>query len=186
MGIAARFDLDNLVASLLDALNGSDPLLGVRDVLERLLRTPSAVQDALPADHAELTPLYTSPELTVMKAVWSPSMALPPHNHEMWGAIGVYGGREVNEFYRRGEHGLEDVKATEFDTGEVGLFGREAIHKVTNPLPRTYTGAIHVYGGDFLNEPRSVWLGEPPVEEPATGTTMQRFFVEANEATGEQ
>jgi predicted metal-dependent enzyme (double-stranded beta helix superfamily) len=73
---------------------------------------------------------------------------------------------------------LDQVIDQEFAAGDVGMFGSEVIHSVDNPLSHEYTGAIHVYGGDFLNEPRSVWLGEPPTEQPATGATMQRFFVE--------
>jgi len=173
------FDLDELIASLLQARSEHDPIPAVRDVLARAVSRPSSVQDALPADRAELVPLYTSDTLTVMKAVWSPKMALPPHNHQMWGVIGVYGGRETNEFFRSRDGNLENVIVNEFAAGDVGLFGHDAIHSVTNPLSGEYTGAIHVYGGDFMNEPRSVWLGDPPTEEPATGTTMQRFFVES-------
>ena len=47
--------------------------------------------------------------------------------------------------------------------GDVLLLGDDTIHAVTNPLGRL-TGAIHVYAGDFVNEPRSQW-GPGPVEE---------------------
>ena len=54
---------------------------------------------------AELTTLYVSDELTVLKLVWAPGMWLQPHDHRMWAAIGIYGGQEDNTFYRRGGGG---------------------------------------------------------------------------------
>ena len=40
-----------------------------------------------------------------------------------------------------------------------------SIHAVTNP-ERRLTGAIHVYGGDFVNQPRSQWGPGPREERP--------------------
>ena len=39
--------------------------------------------------------------LTVLNVVWAPGMVLPPHDHRMWAAIGIYAGQEDNEFFRR-------------------------------------------------------------------------------------
>ncbi len=44
--------------------------------------------------------------------------------------------------------------------------GHDIIHSVTNPIPR-FTGAIHVYGGDFFKPGRrSEWDPETLLEEP--------------------
>ena len=43
-----------------------------------------------------LKPLYRSEELTILNIVWAPYMTLQPHNHNMWGVIGIYTGREDN------------------------------------------------------------------------------------------
>ena len=48
-------------------------------------------------------------------------------------------------------------------TSDVAVLGDDTIHGVTNPRDRL-TGAIHVYGGDFANQPRSQW-GPGPLEE---------------------
>ncbi len=175
---ATRFDLEEFIVACREALREGDAVLAIRDVVAKAVSNPGAVQNALGATRAELVPLYSANDLTIMKAVWSPSMVLPPHNHQMWGIIGVYGGREVNHFFRSRDGSIEPTIEREFAAGEVGMFGTDAIHSVNNPLSHKYTAAIHVYGGDFMNEPRSVWLGEPLAEEPATGATMQRFFVE--------
>ena len=37
--------------------------------------------------------------------------------------------------------------------------GKDIIHSVTNPLGKL-TGALHVYGGDFLKQEREEWDDE--------------------------
>ena len=61
------------------------------------------------------------------------------------------------------------------------LLGDDTIHAVTNPLGRL-TGAIHVYGGDFVNEPRSQWGPGPVEERPYDIDVAQQQFAEANAA----
>jgi len=51
---------------------------------------------------------------------------------------------------------------------------------VNNPLER-FTGAIHVYGGDFVNQPRSQWDPDTLLEEPYNLAEVQRLFAAANE-----
>jgi hypothetical protein len=51
---------------------------------------------------------------------------------------------------------------------------------VTNPIPR-FTGAIHVYGGDFFRSGRrSEWDPETLLEEPWDVERAVRRFEEAN------
>jgi len=179
------FDLDAFIEACRTAAGSPEPTSSVRELLSSAVRTPQSVEAALPATRAELTVLYASADLTIMKAVWTPRMALPPHNHLMWGAIGVYGGTEENHFYRRSAAGgLEPSGGKDLAAGEVTLLGREVIHAVVNPRSHQFTAAIHVYGGDFMHEPRSVWPGAPPAEQPATGETMRGYFERANEVVG--
>ena len=132
-------------------------------------------------DMAELGVLHASSELTIMKAIWSPGMKLPPHNHRIWNAIGGLRrdrGEPLLPARRRRHRG---VGGKDLAAGDVTQLGRDIIHSVINPRPHEYTGAIHIYGGDFMHEPRSVWPGDPPPEEPATGETMQGYFERVNE-----
>jgi predicted metal-dependent enzyme (double-stranded beta helix superfamily) len=46
---------------------------------------------------------------------------------------------------------------------------------VTNPIPRL-TGAIHVYGGNFFNTPRSEWDAETLTEQPYDVEKNMRLF----------
>jgi len=57
--------------------------------------------------------------------------------------------------------------------------GRDIIHSVTNPVPRL-TGAIQVYGGDFVAVPRSEWDPETLQERHFDVKKAHRLFDEAN------
>jgi predicted metal-dependent enzyme (double-stranded beta helix superfamily) len=59
--------------------------------------------------------------------------------------------------------------------------GADTVHSVDNPTGR-FTGAIHVYGGDFVNQPRSQWDPESLVEQPYDLEQGLRVFAEANQA----
>jgi len=58
---------------------------------------------------------------------------------------------------------------------DVVLLGKDTIHSVHNPL-RRYTGAIHVYGGDFVNAARSQWDPETLREEPYDLVAVRELF----------
>lgn len=169
-------DVDALVAEIIEAAGESTPQLAVRDVLERALADPTALVDALPCTRAELVPLHVSPEVSIFKAIWAPRMVVPPHDHLMWAANGVFAGREDNAFWRRRGTAIEDSGGRTLDVGDIGLLGADVIHSVTTP---GWTGAIHVYGGDFLSTPRSIWIDG--VEEPNDGKRTQAIFEQANE-----
>ena len=47
---------------------------------------------------------------------------------------------------------------------------------------RRYTGAIHVYGGDFVNTARSQWDPQTLLEEPYDLTAVRALFDAAESA----
>ena len=180
------FDVDNLIGECRAAIGEGEPHRAVREVLERTVADAGAVGDALQPRMGGLQLLYCAPELTVLHAVWAPGMVLFPHDHLMWAAIGIYAGEEDNAFYRRKPDEPTTVAATggkELKEGDVLVLGKDAIHGVTNPLDRI-TAAIHVYGGDFVNQPRSVWGPGPLEERPYDFDVIQAQFAEANAAAG--
>jgi predicted metal-dependent enzyme (double-stranded beta helix superfamily) len=170
------FDVDTFVSDCRAALGEGQPTLAVREVLDRAISDPAAVTAALEPAGTDVRVLYGSPDLTILSVVWSPGAGVPPHDHLMWAAIGVYTGQEDNAYYRRaGSPGLEPAGGRELRDGEVLLLGDDAIHSVTNPLDR-YTAAIHVYGGDFVNKQRSQWDPETFVEAPYDLARMQAYL----------
>ncbi len=175
------FDLDRFLADCRAALAEATPSLAVKALLERVTADPAAVESALGTPTAGgIATLHRSPELTVLNVVWTPGMAIYPHDHRMWAAIGLYGGREVNRFYRRTPQGLAPAGGRTLDTSEVVVLGPAAIHAVANPL-RRFTGALHVYGGDFFAVPRSEWDPGTGQERPYDVERARAVFRDANE-----
>ena len=175
------FDVDNLVAECRSAISDPSPVPAVRTALERALSDRLTVEAALGRDKAGIEILYNAPDLTVINVVWAPNMSVFPHDHRMWAVIGIYGGVEDNQLYRRAEHGLVESGGRRLEAKDVFALGPDAIHSVRNPVGR-FTGAVHVYGGDFVNQPRSQWDPHTCAEEPYDSTTVRRVFEDANAA----
>jgi predicted metal-dependent enzyme (double-stranded beta helix superfamily) len=175
------FDVDTLVASCRLALTESEPRRAVREVLSGTLQQASEVAGVLGKSTGGLEVLFNSPDLTVLNVVWAPRMSLYPHDHRMWAVIGIYDGAEDNTLFRRGQNGIVRSGLKELRERDVFSLGADAIHSVNNPMPR-FTGAIHVYGGDFINQPRSQWDPETLAEQPYDAAQVGRVFAEANAA----
>ena len=178
------FDIDQFVADCIEARAEAEPRRAVRELLDRTMSDPGPVGDAFAATEGGLQLLHCTDELTVLHVVWAPGMRLYPHDHRMWAAIGIYAGQEDNDFYRRsgpGRRFLDRTGGKEIATGDVILLGDDTIHAVSNPR-RDLTGAIHVYGGDFVNQPRSQWGPGREEERPYDMDEARRQFAEANAA----
>ena len=166
-------DRDELVASCISASEEAEPRLAVKEVLERAIRDFERPDEVEKPASGWLDFWHVSSTLTVLNAVWPPDMMLYPHDHRMWAAIGLYGGQENNTFYRRSEGRVVPSGGKELRQGDVVLLGDDTIHAVHNPLRRN-TGAIHVYGGDFIKVSRSQWDPETLLEEPFDLATVAR------------
>jgi predicted metal-dependent enzyme (double-stranded beta helix superfamily) len=165
------------------ALKERAPQLAVQDVVRAAVSDPDGLVQALgtPSESGIKT-VYRSDGLTILNVVWAPLMNIYPHDHRTWAVIGIYGGQEDNSFYRRrkGEPGLEPVNARSLSTCDVISLGEDVIHAVHNPR-RKFTGAIHVYGGDFFKIERSQWDSPAAPEQPYSVDRAMRTFAEANE-----
>lgn len=149
-------------------------------VLEALSDRTGMMNELGPREHAGITPLYRSLELTILNFVWAPCMSLMPHNHQMFSVVGVYSGREDNVMWRRTADAIEAAGARSLGPGDVSTLGRDVIHSVLNPIGKM-TCAVHVYGGDFFNppEPRSEWDHETLAEQPWRIDRVKARFEEA-------
>jgi predicted metal-dependent enzyme (double-stranded beta helix superfamily) len=179
-------NVDAMVEDLRGALRETTAVLAVRDVLKPIVADGASVVAALgePA-HGGINVIHRSDELTVLNVIWPPLVSLYPHDHKVWACIGVYGGREDNAYHRRrpGGRGLDAAGGTTLETGDVLMLGDDVIHSVANP-DRRYTGAIHVYGGDFFTRPRSEWdvAGPDAIESPRNLERTAEVFRAAEEA----
>jgi predicted metal-dependent enzyme (double-stranded beta helix superfamily) len=182
------FQLETFVADCQAAVSGSTAEAAVKELVERAVAQPTAVERALGTpEFGGITTLHRSPDCTILNVVWAPGMAIFPHDHRMWAVIGIYGGREDNIYWRRlpadARHGIEAAGAQALAIGDAVPLGRDIIHTVTNPIPRL-TGAIHVYGGDFFAVARSEWDPETLTEQPYDTKRVMRLFEESNAALG--
>jgi len=163
-------DVDKLIEDCRAALGEVSAERAVREILNEVMRDCRAVTKALNTPpKAGIERLYVDERLTVINVIWAPGMTILPHNHNMWAVIGVYCGREDNIFWKpvsrdNGEQ-IEATRAKSLGPGEVQPLGRSVIHSVTNPTS-TYTGAIHIYGGDLFAHERSEWDPETLEERP--------------------
>jgi predicted metal-dependent enzyme (double-stranded beta helix superfamily) len=113
-------------------------------------------------------------------------MNLYPHDHGTWAVIGIYGGQEDNSFYRRRKDapGLDRVNGKSLSEEDTVSLGPDVIHAVTNPR-RKFTGAIHVYGGDFFEIERSEWESTASPEQRFNMQRALQVYAEANERAKE-
>jgi len=179
------FEVEQFLFDCKNALRQEPSQNSVCEVVARAVANPSAVLKALgEPGKGEIQTLYRAQDLTILNVIWTPWMTLLPHNHQMWAVIGIYTGREDNIFWRR----LPDGKSTKVEAAgakaltakDAVSLGQEIIHSVTNPIPR-FTGAIHVYGGDFFGPVgRSEWDAETLLEQSCDGARMARRFEDAN------
>ena len=176
------FDVDAFTADCCAAVTADPTHKSIREAVARAVADPAAVLRALgEPTRAGQQILYRSTELTILNIVWGPRMSIMPHNHTMWAVLGIYGGGEDNIFWRRRSDGggLEAAGARSLRTGDVDALGVDVIHSVLNPLDRL-TGAIHVYGGDFVAAERSEWDPERLNEGRFDRAKVQRLFDAAN------
>jgi predicted metal-dependent enzyme (double-stranded beta helix superfamily) len=178
------FDVDDLIERCQQAAAEDEPRRAIREVLERAVSAPHEVHRSLNPTEGGLALLHHADDLTILHVVWAPGMEIYPHDHRMWAAIGIYEGQEDNAFYRRrgpGERTLVESGGKQLYTGDTVVLGDDTIHGVVNPL-RRLTAAIHVYGGDLVNQPRSRWGPGPREERPYDMEASRREFAEANAA----
>jgi predicted metal-dependent enzyme (double-stranded beta helix superfamily) len=174
------FDLDRFIDDCRRARAADPTHNSVREVVARAIAEPASVLAALgEPKRGGIEKLHHAPDLTILNIVWPAHMTIMPHEHRMWAVIGIYGGREDNIFWRRRGDQIEAAGAKAVGTGDVLPLGSEIVHSVTNPIPRL-TGAIHVYGGDFFETPRSQWDPETLTEQAHDPKSLKQLFEDAN------
>jgi predicted metal-dependent enzyme (double-stranded beta helix superfamily) len=179
------FNLSEFIGDCKVATQEPSPQKTIANMLTAALANPTDVINALEKPtQAKVDKLFVSEKLTVLNVVWAPRMSLYPHNHNTWSVIGVYCGRENNILWRRVKDDrsgrIEAAGALSLGVAEVKCLGKDLIHSVNNPVAK-FTGAIHVYGGDFFNLKRSEWDPETLLEQPYDVEKNMKYFESANQ-----
>ncbi len=155
-----KFDKDEFITECLAAVrSGNGASTAVKEIVGRVVSNPSTIEAEV--GDQTISPMMTvwhrSEELTALHIVWPPDVDLFAHDHNMWAVIGIYGGREDNQFYRRLEDGrIEPHTGKTIIKRDVIMLGPDVVHSVANPT-REWTAALHVYGGEFFTTPRTMW-----------------------------
>jgi predicted metal-dependent enzyme (double-stranded beta helix superfamily) len=156
----STFDKDEFVTECLAAArSGGSAHPAIKEIVDRTVSNPSAIEAEV--GDRTVSPMMTiwhrSDELTALHIVWPPGVDLFAHDHNMWAVIGIYGGREDNQFYRRLDDGrIEPHTGKTITQRDVVMLGSDVVHSVANPT-REWTAALHVYGGEFFTTPRTMW-----------------------------
>ena len=175
------FEKEQFIADCRAALAESDAQAAIDEIVKRAVEKPAEIFRAFgEPELAGVETVYRAPDLTILNLHWGPQMDLHPHDHRMWAVIGIYGGREDNSFYRRSDDGLIRHGTKELEAKSTIPLGETIIHSVRNPLDKL-TSAIHVYGGDFFDTPRSEWDPETFEEHPYDVEHTMRVFEESNQ-----
>jgi predicted metal-dependent enzyme (double-stranded beta helix superfamily) len=166
------FDVDAFVAECQTGLAESQPVLAIKEIVDRAVAEPDAVATAL---HAEpgVAVLHRSADLTVISVVIPAGLPQSlPHDHRMWAVVGIYEGQEDNQFFRRADSGLVESGGRSLRVTDTLAMGDDTIHAINNPLDRRALAAIHVYGGDLIGAERSMWTRPGYNEQPYDDTKV--------------
>ncbi len=166
------FDVDDIIAECQATLAESRPMLAATEILDRAVAEPDAMATALRAEPG-VAVLYRSADLTVASVVVPAGLPQSlPHDHRMWALVGVYGGQEDNQFFRRVDGGLVESGERSLRVSDTLVMGDDTIHAVRNPVGHSALAAIHVYGGDLIGEKRSMWTRPGYDEQPYDETKV--------------
>ncbi len=177
-----HFDVDQFLSSCQAAVFETERVAALRSVLDRAAAQRISVREVLgEPTTGSLTVLHHAPDLTVLNVVWTPAMVIEPHDHSMLASIAVYEGGEDNAFFRTRDDGtIEAAGGRTLAAGDVAVLGPEIIHRVRANADR-YTGALHVYAGDFFARDRHTWdesTGAPTEDD----RPVAQLFAEAEKA----
>lgn len=175
------FDKDRFIESCRAALREREPQAAVHELVRGAVAQPGEVIRTLGEPSCGgLNIVYRAPDLTILNVCWGPGLVFKPHDHLIWAVIGIYTGREENFFYQKNAQGLTRHGMKALNTRETLRLGPAAIHSVTNPLEQV-TGAIHVYGGDLFDVPRSEWDPQTFEEKRFDNEAALKIFAESTE-----
>jgi predicted metal-dependent enzyme (double-stranded beta helix superfamily) len=180
----AVVEWDRLIERCVDALEDSDPLGVVADLVAATVADPQRLASTVvpPLDPADDGVVYRSDDLLIVNVVFPGGFATGIHDHRVPAVIGAWAGHEDNLLYRRRPSGLEYVGGRRLEPGEVLTLAEDAVHDVHAPAA-SWCGALHVYLGDLGVQARSEWPSIDGLERACDAEDMERRWLEAAIAT---
>ncbi|MBV1878215.1 MAG: hypothetical protein KUG79_11285 [Pseudomonadales bacterium] len=181
-------DLNEFIANCQQALEQTDPVQHVKELVKDVIADPAALMQAFDeraaGEHRSLENaiIFRSETLSVLDVANDPGLKTPAHDHKMWAVIGVYDGEEPNEFFLAKDKGLEHKSSRLLKVGDVAALDGDTIHAIANPK-KTKSYAIHVYGGDIVKQRgRSIWNPHTIKQEPYDVNQLTEYVKEMSDA----
>lgn len=158
------FKLSTFLDAARAAATCANPVERLQALLGDAVSQSESVRSALPPSNDPEVVLLDSPELTVYHIQLPPGVHYPPHSHGVSALIGMYRGSELNVLYRRQGASISEVERRICSTPDVLVLEPDEIHSVANAGTHR-SGAIHLYLGDLLRRPRSLWRPDGTEEQ---------------------
>lgn len=151
------FELDGFVADIREIASKEDAANQLRAYMDVVFADPTAVAAAIPQDMQGDVILFEDDTVSIWHTYFAPAISVPAHDHQMSAVIGVFQGRERNDFFQVDpEGGVQRSGQIELGAGDVALIGPSAIHSVTCISETPCTG-LHVYLGNLTTVERSLF-----------------------------
>ena len=161
------FDINRFAAACEAAAASDDPPGQVHALVGQAVANPALLNSQFGNTEEEETLLYASDNLVIVHLRLTPNVHYPPHNHNMVAVIGIYCGRERGHSYALHEDRIVDQGFHDYGAGDVAVMDKDAIHSVVNPHT-SFSFGLHVYLGNLLTVPRSIWNPASGDEHPYT------------------
>ena len=176
-----------LVARFAKVGTSANPMNAAREELEALRGDIDALDEALrfvsgTGGNARQV-FYRSPSLTLLKVCFPTGRRTPPHNHGAWATILLLSGEEKNTLYRTDHGKLRKASEVMLTRGSILPMLANTAH-VAECLGNVPAIGLHVYGGDILELPRSMWHPETLEEHALDWMLYESFAQAASKAAG--
>lgn len=150
------FDLNDFVHNLQQAARSDIAVCTICEMMEATIADPGAISAALPSFDDEEALIFEDDVISVWHCVYHRGHTIPPHDHQMAAIIGLYEGRERNDFYAADpEGGVRKSSEVVLEAGKTLSIGPSAIHAVACISEAPCRG-FHVYLGNLTATNR--WL----------------------------
>lgn len=154
--MSANLTVDDIVARLRKAAMAPDARAQVRAIVEEVVADPEAASQAFP-DPGDDVILFEDETVSIWYCHFHPGMSVPAHDHQVSGSIGVFRGRERNDFFEADPAGgLRKSSDVFLGPGDTLNFGPNAIHSVTC-VSETPCNGLHVYLGPLTQVERTLF-----------------------------
>ncbi|MDA0708025.1 MAG: hypothetical protein O2963_02995 [Proteobacteria bacterium] len=152
-------DLGSVVKQLIidvKKLSQRSDIAAIKQKLEKAIRDPTAIIEAMPKFDCEEVLLYSDEEITAYYIATPPGILYPPHEHGMIAISALYKGSETHVFYERDGKNVKEKSRVTVNAPAVVDLDIDAVHAICTD-DKVPNEGIHFYLGDLENQTRTLW-----------------------------